>query len=115
MILSIGIAGAKWMIQILLGLIAFGDQRWVFVRNISWVCLVGSVILLPYSIAAVIGRPGPEFFIASLLIAVMVMIVLYRRAVKNSEVTINAWYFWLICLIVAISLQLTVVFAVIRV
>jgi hypothetical protein len=40
------------------------------------------------------------------------MIILYRNAVVKSEIAMGWWYFWLFCLAIAISLQLTVVFKV---
>jgi len=42
------------------------------------------------------------------------MILLYRNAVLKSQVSLGWWYFWLCCLALAISLQLTVVFKLIQ-
>ncbi|CAN5124254.1 hypothetical protein BH09BAC3_BH09BAC3_30140 [soil metagenome] len=111
MLLSTGVAGGKWGIQILAGFVLLGTSRWVFIRNIGFVCLSGSCILLPYVLLRVFHFAGSaEFFIGSLVTAVMVMIVLYFKAVKNSGVSLKWWHGWLVCLAIAISLQLTVVF-----
>lgn len=114
MILSTGVAGGKWGIQILAGLIFLGEKRWIFIRNIGFVCFVGSCILLPYVLFSVfqIVNDG-RFFIGSLLVAVVTMIFFYHRATVRANVLIKWWYLWLICLLIAVTLQLTVVFDVI--
>ena len=48
MLLSCTIAGGKWGLQILGAIMFLKEQRWVFIRNISLTCLVGSVVLLPF-------------------------------------------------------------------
>jgi len=115
MLLSSGIAGGKWAIQIIGALLLPGEKKWVFIRNIGRVCFIGSCILLPY----VLFRNFPEvqgapYFIGSLAVAVIVMILFYYYAVKQARVSIRWWLFWLLCLATAITLQLTVVFHVIR-
>lgn len=111
MLLSTAIAGGKWAIQILLALLFLYDKKWLFVKNIGMVCLIGSCILLPYALLAQSGiSNSPGFFIGSLAASVLVMIASYRQAVLSTDVTIKWWYFWLLCLAVAITLQLTVVF-----
>lgn len=47
MILSGSIAGAKWEIQILAALFFFGKKKFEFIRRISFVCFIGSALLLP--------------------------------------------------------------------
>ena len=77
-LLSTGIAGAKWGLQIGAGYFFLSDKKWDFLKNMGATCLVGSVILLPYAIAATVSNVnGSTFFIGSLLIAVVVMIILY--------------------------------------
>lgn len=111
MLLSIAIAGGKWALQIVLALLFLYDKTWEFLKNIGIVCLIGSCILLPYALFAQSGiTNSPQFFIGSLISAVLVMIPAYRQALLSSNVTIKWWYFWLLCLAVAITLQLTVVF-----
>jgi len=111
MILSTAVAGGKWAIQIIGAFFLLGEKRWVFIKNIGFVCLVGSCILMPYVILSTTQVTGSApFFIGSLILSVMTMIVMYHRAIKQSDVHISWWYFWLICLSIAVSLQLTVVF-----
>jgi len=115
MILSTTIAGAKWMLQILGAFLFLKEKAVVFVKNIGFVCFIGSCVLLPFVISAYFGvNNDSNFFILSLVFAVITMIILYRNAVVKSQVAISWWYFWLLCLAIAISLQLTVVFKVIQ-
>jgi hypothetical protein len=110
-LLSCGIAGAKWGIQIAAALLLLQQKKWVFVKNIGFTCLVGSVILLPYAIAAWLwGAHNTNFFARSLLLAVAVMIFMYAQSTKKAGVHMRWWLGWLFCLAVAVTLQLTVVF-----
>ncbi len=114
-LLSTGIAGAKWSLQIALAFFFLRNIKWDFIKNIGATCLAGSVILLPYAVFATWSNyNSATFFISSLLIAVAVMIVLYFRNVKNTGVSISWFWGWIICLAIAITLQLTVVFSVIK-
>jgi hypothetical protein len=113
-LLSCGIAGAKWGIQIIAALLLLKQKKWIFIKNIGFTCLVGSLILLPYSIAARFwGLNESDFFTVSLLLAVAVMIFMYALGTKSAGVNIKWWLFWLLCLSLAIFLQLTLVFHVI--
>jgi hypothetical protein len=113
-LLSCGIAGAKWGIQIIAALLLLKQKKWIFIKNIGFTCLVGSLILLPYSVAARFwGLNGSDFFTVSLLLAVAVMIFMYALGTKSAGVNIKWWLFWLFCLALAIFLQLTLVFNVI--
>jgi hypothetical protein len=113
MLLSTLVAGGKWGIQIGLALALLGGRAWLFIRNIGAVCLVGSVVLVPYAVAGLLGlEVGGEGFCGSLAVAVAAMIGGYFRAVRSSGVALGWWYGWLGCLAVAVTLQLTVVFQV---
>jgi hypothetical protein len=114
-LLSTGIAGAKWSLQIAAAYFLLPAKRWEFIKRIGLTCLVGSIILLPYAVMASFGEfNSATFFISSLLIAVVVMIGLYLWAVKRSALPYKWFWGWIICLCVAITLQLTVVFSVIK-
>ncbi len=113
-LLSGGIAGAKWAIQIIAALLLLQQKKWVFIKNIGFTCLAGSLVLLPYAAASRFwGVNGSNFFTISLLLAVALMIFLYAVGTKSAGVTIKWWLFWLLCLCLAIFLQLTLVFNVI--
>ena len=110
-LLSCGIAGAKWSIQIGAALILLKENKWHFIKNIAVTCLTGSLILLPYTVCSKLwGMNGNDFFVASLVLAVAVMIFFYAVAVKNAGVKMGWWFGWLACLMIAVMLQLTVVF-----
>jgi len=114
-LLSTGIAGAKWCLQIAAAYFFLPQKRWDFIKHIGATCLVGSAILLPYAaMASFADFNSATFFISSLLIAVVVMIALYLWAVKRSALAYKWFWGWIICLCIAISLQLTVVFSVIK-
>lgn len=110
-LLSCGIAGAKWSIQILAAFLLLKERRWEFIKDIGLTCFVGSLILLPYTIlSSAFGIDGKNFFLGSLLVAVAVMILMYAISVRHSRLSKLWWAGWLVCLAIAIGLQLTVVF-----
>ena len=110
-LLSCGIAGAKWTLQIVAALIFLKDKKWIFIRNIAVTCLIGSIILIPYAVFSSLWNiNGNDFFIGSLGLAVAVMIFLYALSVKNAGIKMYWWLGWLACLAIAVTLQLTVVF-----
>lgn len=114
-LLSTGIAGTKWGLQIFAAYFFLSQKKWDFLKNMGATCLVGSVILLPYAFAATFSQiNGPTFFVGSLLIAVVVMIVLYFLNVQKIGLPIKWFWGWICCLAIAITLQLTVVFSVIK-
>ena len=49
-LLSTGIAGAKWGLQIVVAYFLLSNKKWSFIKNIGSTCLVGSVLLLPYAL-----------------------------------------------------------------
>jgi hypothetical protein len=90
MILSTSIAGGKWMLQIIAAFLFMKDKAVSFVKNIGFVCFVGSTILLPYVISALTGfNKDPIFFFLSLVFPVVTMIVIYRNAVLKSQVAMG--------------------------
>jgi len=110
-LLSCGIAGAKWTIQILAALILLKEKKWEFIKDIGLTCFIGSLILIPYAIfSSAFGINGKNFFLGSLLMAVAVMILMYAISVRHSRLSKIWWLGWLVCLAIAITLQLTVVF-----
>jgi hypothetical protein len=114
-LLSTGIAGAKWSLQIAAAYFFLANKKWDFLKNMGVTCLVGSVILLPYAIVATVSNiNSATFFIGSLLIAVAVMIVLYFLNVQKLALQKKWFWGWIACLAIAITLQLTVVFSVIK-
>lgn len=115
MLLSTAVAGGKWGIQVLLAILFLKDLKWPFLNNIAFVCFVGSCILMPYVVFRCLGLWGATYyFTGSLVVSVLVMIAMYYRAVMKSGVDLKWWLFWLVCLAIAISLQLTVVFQVVK-
>jgi len=114
-LLSTGIAGAKWGLQIGAAYFFLAEKKWEFIKNIGFTCLVGSIILLPYPIATVFFKiDNAPFFVGSLIVAVLVMIVLYFLNVQKLALPKKWFWGWICCLAIAITLQLTVVFSVIK-
>ena len=111
MFLSTSIAGGKWGIQIILALLFLKEKSLPFLRKISFVCFLGSLILIPFIISAYFNLSNSgAFFFGSLIIAVVLMILMYYHSVRELKLSIKWWIFWLFCLAIAITLQLTVVF-----
>lgn len=114
MLLSTFIAGGKWGIQLILSFFILKEKKWLFIKNIGWVCLIGSVALVPYILLSKLQiANNASLFVGSLIVSVLLMIWYYYKAVNKSGTSIKWWYFWLACLATAIALQLTVVFKVI--
>jgi hypothetical protein len=114
-LLSTGIAGAKWGLQIVAAYFFLAEKKWDFLKNMGATCLAGSVILLPYALAATVSnKNAATFFVGSLLIAVAVMIVMYFLNVQKLALPKKWFWGWICCLAIAITLQLTVVFSVIK-
>ena len=114
-LLSTGIAGAKWGLQIGVAYFFLAEKKWEFIKNIGFTCLVGSVILVPYPIATVFFKiDNSQFFVGSLIVAVLVMIILYFLNVQKLALPKKWFWGWIFCLVIAITLQLTVVFSVIK-
>ena len=114
-LLSTGIAGAKWALQIATAYFFLENKKWVFIKNIGFTCLVGSSILLPYAIAASFSNlNSTAFFVTSLIVSVVAMIILYFLNVRKLMIPAKWFWGWICCLIVAIILQLTVVFSAIH-
>jgi hypothetical protein len=109
MLLSGSIAGAKWGLQIVAALFILQEKKWVFIKRIGLTCFVGSCILLPYCLLEQI-RLVPNSFLTSLIIAVIAMIYMYYKSVQQTTITIKWFWSWIFCLVLAISLQLLVVF-----
>lgn len=112
MIISGSIAGGKWLVQIIAALIYLKKKKWEFIRRIGSVCLIGSITLFVYNILFYLPLPlgGFYLFIISIGLSVLVMILMYYRAVWKTGLPINWFLLWLICLVMAIFLQITVVF-----
>jgi hypothetical protein len=114
-VLSCSIAGENRSLQILLALLFLKEKNRSFIYGISLVCLVGSVMLLPYCVARLLGfADNSAFFVGSSITAVMCMSALYYRTVRQNQVGLHWVVFFAIALFIAVSLQLTVVFQVIK-
>lgn len=111
MILSGSIAAGKWAIQLVAAVILLREQRWTFIKNIGLVCLAGSVALLIYYFLPLSW--GFLTLAVSVGFSVLLMILMYYRAVRLSHVSIYWFWTWIACVTVAVFLQLTLVFDVI--
>lgn len=106
------IAAGKWMVQIVTALILLNHRKWEFIKRMAWVSLIGSGTLFSYNLMGFLHLPISGFsqFVIAIVLAVVVMIFLYYQAVKKTELQLEWFWGWIICLLVAITLQLTVIF-----
>jgi hypothetical protein len=109
-LLSCSIAGGKWMIQIVAGYTFLKNKNELFLNKIGLTCLIGSLILLPYCLFG--DAADNRFFLGSLIASVVTMIFFYQYYIRKMGVSINWFFFWFVCLAIAITLQLTIVFKV---
>ena len=112
MFLSCAIAGAKWGIQIIAALLFLQEKKWLFIKLIALTCFIGSCILLPYCLLAQM-RATEYGFLISLIMAVFFMILIYYKVVKQMDMSVKWFWGWMVCLAIAISLQLFVVFKIV--
>ena len=115
MLLSCAIAGAKWAIQIGAAFLFLKEKRWPFIASLGFTCFVGSCVLIPFCINPIRDMMLDKGFLYSLIASVAVMLVLYYRSVRAARISIGWYFLWLGCLAAAISLQLTVVFHVVKI
>jgi len=116
MLLSTGVAGGKWGLQILMAFLFLKEKKWVYIKHLAGVCLIGSFILLPFVVLnklKIMEDHNGVFFLGSLIAAVIAMLYYAYKSVKISDISIHWWYLWILCLFIAVSLQLTLVFHVI--
>lgn len=113
MLLSGTIAGGKWVIQILAALVFLKHKKFEFIRKIGEVCAIGSAILLTFYVVDYLPFSHEYNFIIPIVLAVLVMIVLYFRAVISTKLNLKWFFGWILCLCIAVLLQLTIVFHVI--
>ena len=109
MLFSGSIAGAKWGIQIIAAYTFLGDKKGQFIEQIGFTCFVGSCLLLPYCQLPFLQN-FEYGFLLSLVLSVITMIFLYYQFVKKTDVSVKWFWAWFGCLIVAVSLQVFVVF-----
>jgi hypothetical protein len=106
------IAGAKWGLQILAALLFLKEKRWQFINLIGFVCFIGSCVLLPYCLFYFV-REASKSFLISLIAAVLLMVASYYKVVVQMNIS-KIWFWgWVSCLVIAISLQLFVVFKIV--
>jgi hypothetical protein len=111
LILSLSIAGGKWIIQILLAIVILHKRRAAFMHGMGRTCLLGSMMLIPYALSAWLGLSDDQwFFFGSLVLAILIMVFRYHIEVMRLHLSLSWWYFWLFCLTLAVGLQLTAVF-----
>lgn len=106
------IAGSKWAIQLVAAWIWLDKEKWIFIRRLGMVCLIGCCLLYTYNLIGFLALPFSGFnqFILAIAIAVGVMIAFYYRAVKKSNLSIKWFLAWVVCLAIAIGLQIKIVF-----
>ncbi len=110
-LLSLSIAGGKWVVQILAALLLLGKRRTSFINGIARVCLLGTLMLMPYTLSSWLEISNdPIFFFGSLMIAILVMVFRYHFEVSRLNLSLAWWYFWLLCLTIAVGVQITVIF-----
>ncbi len=107
MVMSAGIAGAKWVIQIIAAIIFLRTEKWIFLKRIGFVCFIGSAALYIYYLLPFLplSLSGFSQFVMSIFFSVIMMSVLYYRAVIKTGISLNWFGLWMFCLTVAIVMQ----------
>lgn len=112
MIISGSIAGIKWLIQIVAALVFLHKKKWEFIMRIGFVCFAGSLTLFVYYLFSFLplSIDGFSQFVLAIALAVLVMIFLYYKVVKRTGLSVKWFWGWMLCLAIAIFLQVTVIF-----
>lgn len=108
MLLSGGVAGGKWAIQIAAGWFFLNEKKWAYLRELGLICGAGSLVLVPY----ILWQGSWTFFLGSLIASVVTMsaLILWRLPLMGLQ---KRWVgLWFLLLSIAVTLQLTVVFGV---
>jgi len=106
MLLSGGIAGGKWAIQILTGSCLLANRRWDYIAALATTCMLGSFVLLPYAVIS----GNKTFFFGSLLASILAMAVYFVIRLHAAGFSWRWQALWFALLSAAITLQLTLVF-----
>jgi len=108
MLLSGLIAGGKWAIQLSIAWFILKDKKWLYYRELGLICALGSLILLPY----ILSPNGWQYFLGSLILCVTTMTGLICWRLPS--IGLNKFWpaLWFTLLIIAVTLQLTIVFKV---
>lgn len=97
--------------QILAALLFLGKRRASFIHGVARVCLLGTLMLIPYILSSWLEISNePIFFFGSLVLAILVMVFRYHTEVSRLNLSLAWWYFWLLCLTIAVGMQATIVF-----
>jgi hypothetical protein len=112
MILSGCIAGGKWLMQIIAAFIFLKEKKWEFISRIGFVCFVGSLVLFVYYIFNFLPLPVGSFsqFVLSIGLSVLVMTKMYYEVVRTTGISVRWFWGWIVCLTVAVMLQVKIVF-----
>ncbi|TXJ26696.1 MAG: hypothetical protein E6Q24_11345 [Chitinophagaceae bacterium] len=112
MILSGCIAGGKWLTQIIAVFIFLKEKKWEFISRIGFVCFVGSLALFVYYIFNFLPLPVGGFsqFVLSIGLSVLVMTKMYYEVVRTTGISVRWFWGWIVCLAVAVMLQVKIVF-----
>lgn len=106
MILSGTIAGGKWAVQIALGWVLLREKRWIYIRELSLTCLIGSFVLLPFALSS----GSANYFFGSLLASICAMAISIVVRLRSAGFPWQWPVLWFLILFVAVTLQLTIVF-----
>ena len=104
--LSGAIAGGKWALQLCLAWFVLGEKKWGYYRELGLICAAGSLILVPY----ILSPAGWGFFLGSLIACVVVMAGLICWRLPRIGLNRSWVMLWFVLLVIAVALQLTVVF-----
>lgn len=109
--LSVLIAGGKWTLLCLAAIVCLRKRRDAFLHGLGRICVLGSLVLVPYILLSWLEiNNDTSFFFGSLIVAISVMILRFYTEVSRLSLSMYWWYGWLLSLSLAVYLQMTVVF-----
>lgn len=103
---------AVWLMQVIIALILLRTEKWEFIKRVGFVSLIGSATLYLYYLFAFlpIAISGFSQFVVSVGCSVIIMIVMYYKAVQKMKLSFSWFWGWMICLTMAIMVQAKFIF-----
>lgn len=109
-LLSNLVACGKWVVMVIAAIILLETNKWVFIRRMSFASLAGSCAMFSVYVFRYIPVSSWEQFTYATVLAVLMMIIFFFKAVINTQLSLKWFAGWMIILIISILLQIKVVF-----
>ncbi|WP_413669378.1 hypothetical protein ACEN9X_05105 [Mucilaginibacter sp. Mucisp86] len=109
-LLSNIVAAIKWVIITIAAMVLLKENKWIFIRRIAFACLAGSCTMFSTYAFRFLPVSSWQQFTYALTFALLVMTVLFFKAVTDTRLSVKWFAAWLAIVIISVILQIKVVF-----